>query len=62
VKPEIILGNSGSANRYPNNPYPKFLQPNYQSATVSLLVYYTIYTAGPSPPGKPHSRRPARPD
>jgi hypothetical protein len=28
VKPEIILGNSGSANRYPNNPYPKFLQPN----------------------------------
>jgi hypothetical protein len=22
VKPEIILGNSGSTNRYPNNPYP----------------------------------------
>ena len=22
MKPEIILGNSGSTNRYPNNPYP----------------------------------------
>jgi hypothetical protein len=55
VKPEIILGNSGSANRYPNNPYPKFLHATVQvrkhpRPTDHCPHRDTGRPAGPGPP------------
>ena len=63
MKPEIILGNSGSANRYPNNPYPKFLQATVQVrkrpwATAHWPVA-TIHTVTPAArPAQAHQRTP----
>jgi hypothetical protein len=68
VKPELILGNSGSANRYPNNPYPKFLQPNCHclhgrprptSKPYGLRSYgvwkLELWRTGSRTPARPHT-------
>jgi hypothetical protein len=68
VKPELILGNSGSANRYPNNSYPKFLQPNCHclhgrprptSKPYGLRSYgvwkLELWRTGSRTPARPHT-------
>jgi hypothetical protein len=49
VKPEIILGNSGSTYRYPNNPYP-----NICRGPMSQIITCCWQLAGPG--GQAHPR------
>jgi hypothetical protein len=60
VKPELILGNSGSANRYPNNPYPKFLQPNCHCLHGRPRPTSKLWSSGVQGYRQPHTahRRP----